>query len=274
MKKKPGKIIAVLILAAFAVSGALVVARMESRPRTDDAFLLADIADIAPDVSGRIVSLNVRSNQGVHAGDTLFVIDPEPYKLKLDSAKAQLELAATTLARSEPLLGKGFVTAEQIDQMRAAKDSARAAEALAERDLKNTNVTAPFDGEVIGLTVRAGEYAAAGHPLFTMIDTSRWYAIANFRETEIASMKAGTPATVYMMAQPGEPLRGRVDSVGWGVLPDDAKIVGGIPMIPKTLNWVRLAQRFPVRILIDNPPADRMRIGASAVVVVRHGDNR
>jgi membrane fusion protein, multidrug efflux system len=268
MKQPPGNIIAAVTAVAFVVTGLLVIWRMDSRPRTDDAFLLADIANLAPDVSGRISSLNIHSNQNVHTGDVLFVIDPEPYKLKLDAAKASLELATTTLARSEPLLDKGFVTAEQIDQMRASKDSAQASEALAERDLKNTTVKAPFDGKVIGLTIRSGEYAVAGHPLFTLIDTSRWYVVANFRETELADMKEGTPATIYVMAHPGQHIQGHVDSIGWGVLPDDAKLVNGIPMIPKTLNWVRLAQRFPVRILLDHPPEDLMRIGASAVAVV------
>jgi multidrug efflux system membrane fusion protein len=269
MKQPAGKTIALVIVAAFIVSGLLVIWRMDNRPRTDDAFLLADIANLAPDVSGRIITLNIHSNQSVHTGDVLFVVDPEPYKLKLDAAKAQLELAATTLDRSEPLLEKGFVTAEQIDQMRASKDSAQANEALAERDLRNTTIKAPFDGKIIGLTIRSGEYAVAGHPLFTLIDTSHWFVVADFRETELAGMKEGTPATIYVMAHPGQPVQGHVDSIGWGVLPDDAKLVNGIPEIPKTLNWVRLAQRFPVRILLDHPPEDLMRLGASAVAVVR-----
>jgi multidrug efflux system membrane fusion protein len=246
---------------------------MDTRPRTDDAFLLADIANIAPEVSGRIITLNIHNNQSVHAGDVLFVIDPKPYQLKLDAAKAQLVLATTTLARTEPLLGNGYVTAEQVDQQRAAKESATANEALAERDLTNTTMKAPFDGKIIGLNVTVGEFAVSGHPLFTMIDTGRWFAVANFRETEIADMKAGSPATVYVMAHPDRTLHGHVDSVGWGVLPDDATVVNGIPRIPKTLNWVRLAQRFPVRILLENPPDDLMRLGASAVAVV-HDDGK
>jgi multidrug efflux system membrane fusion protein len=247
---------------------------MDHRPRTDDAFLLADIANLAPDVSGRIVSLGLHNNQSVHAGDVLFVIDPEPYQLKLNAARAQLELASSTLTRMEPLVGKGYITEEQVDQQRASRDNARASEALAARDLANTTVKAPFSGRIIGLNVRAGEYAAAGHPLFTLIDTSHWFAVANFRETEIASMISGTPASVYVMAQPERPVQGHVDSVGWGVLPEDAKVVNGIPTVPKTLNWVRLAQRFPVRILLDQPPEDLMRLGASAVVVVRYDEQR
>lgn len=336
MKKYIGRLFALVVAVLLVGSIALVWQRMASRPRTDDAFIEADIVHLAPDVSGRIVSLNIRNNQSVHAGDVLFVIDQQPYQLKLDAAKAQsrgleakvddtinevasqvsraeaahtgisnaqeqFALASSTLARIEPLLGKGFVTAEQIDQARTAKNTARitldqavqqaqaarqavssvrplkeqlaasqASEGLAARDLEKTVVRAPFDGKVIGLNITAGEFASAGHPLFTLIDTSRWYAVANFRETEIGRMAPGTPATVYLMAEPNEALSGRVDSVGWGVLPEEATLVNGVPRVAKTLDWVRLAQRFPVRILLDHPPEELMRIGASAVVVVRY----
>lgn len=269
MKEAFGKLIAAIALPMVVLTGVFVVFRMETRPRTDDAFLLADIANIAPEVSGRIISLNIRDNQYVHAGDVLFVVDPKPYQLKVDAAKAKMTLISSTLVRIEPLLGKGFVTAEQIDQARADKESARANEAIAENDLTHTNVKAPFDGKITGLNIAVGEYASTGHPLFTMINTAKWYVVANFRETEIAEMKEGTAATVYVMAHPQQVLQGHVDSVGWGVVSEDASMAGGLPNIPKTLNWVRLAQRFPVRILLDRPPEDLMRIGASAVAVVR-----
>jgi multidrug efflux system membrane fusion protein len=340
MKKSIGRLFVILVAALLVTSGTLVVFRLDARPRTDDAFLEADVVHFAPDISGRIVTLNVRSNQSVHAGDVLFVIDQQPYDLKLKAARAQtraleakiedavnevasqvsradaahtaignaraqLGLASSTLARLEPLLAKGFVTAEQIDQARTARDSARivldqsiqqaqaareavssvkplqeqllasrANEALAERDFDKTVVKAPFDGKVIGLTIAAGEYASVGRPVFTLIDTSKWYAVANFRETEIARMTPGTAATVFLMEQPKRKLQGHIDSVGWGVLPSDASLVEGVPRTVKTLDWVRLAQRFPVRVLLDNPPEEMMRIGASAVVVVRHDKPR
>jgi multidrug efflux system membrane fusion protein len=336
MKKISGRLFAVFVGLLLVVSAALVAIRLDARPRTDDAFLQADVVHLAPEISGRIITLTVHNNQSVRAGDTLFVIDPEPFQLKLDSARAQsraleakiddalnqvasqvsradaahtaignaqeqLALASSTLARLEPLLTKGFVTAEQIDQARTARNQARIAldqaiqqaqaarqgvtsvrplqeqlaanrvsEALAERDLKKTEVKAPFDGKVIGLDIAVGEFASAGHPLFTLIDTSKWYAVANFRETEVGRMPPGTPATVYVMAEPKRPLPGHVDSIGWGVQPDDASMVNGMPRVAKTLDWVRLAQRFPVRIVLDNPPDDLVRIGASAVVVVHH----
>jgi membrane fusion protein, multidrug efflux system len=275
MKKTAGKFTAAAVLVVFVITAVLVVMRLDSRPRTDDAFLSADIANVAPDVSGRIVSLNVRDNQTVHAGDVLFVVDPEPFQLKLNAAKAEFALASSTLARTEPLLGKGYVTEQQVDQARAAKESARASQALAEHDLNHSVVKAPFDGKIAGLNIAVGEFASTGHPLFTMIDTSKWYVLANFRETEIEKMKEGIAATVYVMARPEQALQGHVDSVGWGVVSEDAsELTGHLPKIPTTLNWVRLAQRFPVRILLDHPPEDLMRIGASAVTVVRYDASR
>ena len=242
--------------------------RLDLRPRTDDAYLLAYYANIAPEVSGQIISLNIENNQSVQAGDVLFMIDPEPFQFKLDAIRAQHKLASLTLERMEPLLHKGYVTAEEIDQARAAKDSSRATADLSQWDLLKTVVKAPFNGKIVGLNYAVGQYASTGVPLFTMIDTSRWYAVANFRETDIARMKIGSVAKVYVMSDPKQIIQGHVESIGWGVTSEDASLGTGLPTIEKTLNWVRLAQRFPVRILLDNPPDDLMRIGATAVVVV------
>src|ERR1700735_4420062 len=118
IKRSPEHCIAHVILSSSVILLLITAFVMDARPRTDDAFLLADIANLAPEVSGRIISLNIHNNQDVHAGDVLFVIDPQPYQLKLDAAKAQSALASSTLTRTQPLLGNGYVTAEQIDQQR------------------------------------------------------------------------------------------------------------------------------------------------------------
>src|SRR5262249_4586430 len=193
----------------------------------------------------------------------------------------------------------GYVTAQQVDQARTAQrtaqialqqarqqadearqaivntkpaaaelERARATLALAERDLNKTVVHSPCDGLITALDIAAGEFAAIGHPLFTIIDTEHWYAIGNFRETDLAGIKPGQPATVYVMAEPSQPLRGEVESLGWGVASDVSATFGGIPHVERTLNWVRIAARFPVRVLLDAPPADLMRVGASAVIVI------
>jgi len=264
----------------------------------------------------------------------LLQIDPKPYQLRVDQARAavqgleaqlavttsevasqtsgaeaaatgisaaeaQLALAASILDRLQPLLKRGFVMAEQVDQARTAKetaqialdraralaaqarqgitstkpteaqlDGARATLALAERDLNKTAVRSPCNGRITALQVAAGEFANAGHPLFTIIDTEHWYAIGNFREADLVGIKPGQRATVFVMAQPDLPLRGTVDSLGWGVTSGVSATFGGLPHVERTLNWVRIAARFPVRVMLDKPPEDLMRLGASAVIAI------
>src|SRR5499427_5151461 len=334
VRKALGVLVSLIALAGVLVTGVLATRRIDQRPRTDDAYLQADLVHLAPDVSGRIVELDVRDNQAVRKGEVLFRIDADPYRMRVDqaraavqgleaklplvadqvasqtskadaaargivSAEAQRSLASSTLGRTEPLLGRGFVTAQQVDQLRTAQrtaqialqqarlqadearqaitntkpteaelEGARATLALAERDLNKTVVRAPCDGRITALDIAAGEFAVTGHPLFTIIDTEQWYAIGNFRETELTGMDPGQHATVYVLAQPNRALRGEVDSLGWGVASDVSATIGGLPHVGRTLNWVRIAARFPVRVLLDTPPDDLMRYGATAVIVI------
>src|SRR5215831_16698113 len=334
VRKALGILVSLIALVGVVATVVLATRRIDQRPRTDDAYLQADLVHMAPDVSGRIVELDVRDNQKVRKGQVLFRIDPVPYQMHVDQARAtvlgleatlavtadqvasqtskadaadsginaaeaQRALAASTLARMEPLLGRGFVTAQQVDQARTAQrtaqlglrqarlqadearqavtntkpteaelEGARATLALAERDLNKTVVRAPCDGRITALDIAAGEFAATGHPLFTIIDTEHWYAIGNFRETELAGIEPGQRATVYVLAQPSRPVRGKVDSLGWGVASDVSATFGGLPHVERTLNWVRIAARFPVRVLLDAPPDDLMRYGATAVIVI------
>jgi multidrug efflux system membrane fusion protein len=107
--------------------------------------------------------------------------------------------------------------------------------------------------------------------LFTLIKTSTWYVVADFRETELSHIHIGDPAAAWIMADNRRPLVGRVESLGWGVRPADSG-VPGLPAVPRSLSWVIVAQRFPVRVQLINPPADLMRIGATATVAV-HPNN-
>lgn len=329
-----GVCVSLLIFGGLVVLTVMTSERLDHRPRTDDAYLQADLVHMAPDVSGRVITLNVRDNQRVRAGDVLLTIDPEPYRLRMEearadmlglqaklsvtgdqvaaqtskagvasssirSAEAQLALANDTLHRLEPLLPRGFVTAEQVDQARTAARSAevslqearqqaveahqgiestkpaeqelvasQSALALAERDLRLTVVRAPCNGLITGLDVAAGEFAATGRPLFTIIDTEQWYVVGNFRETDLAKLAVGQRAIVYVLSAPRHPLPGAVESLGWGVSPDEGETFGGLPHVPRSLSWVRIAQRFPVRVVLDDPPPAMMRVGASAVLVI------
>jgi len=219
-----------------------------------------------------------------------------------DAARARLKETSDTLARLEPLLPERFVTPQQIEMARTAKATAEsqlagalsatqqtreavgdsktlaaqllAARALvgqAERDLRNTVVRAPFDGRVVGVTTSVGQWVDPVRALFTLIDTSQWYIIADFRETELPSIRPGDRVTGYVMTEPGVHLRGAVESVGSAVAGLDDLSIAGVPPVRRDLNWIRIAQRFPVRVTLEDPPPELMRIGASAVVVVRHG---
>jgi multidrug efflux system membrane fusion protein len=219
-----------------------------------------------------------------------------------ESARARLKEANDTLARMEPLLAERFVTPQQIDIARTAKATAEsqlagalsatrqtqeavgdskalAAQLLgartlvgqAERDLRNTVVRAPFDGRIVGVTTSVGQFVDPLKALFTLIDTSQWFIIADFRETELPSIKPGDPVNGYVMTEPGVRLHGSVESVGSAVAGLDNLAIAGVPPVQRDLNWIRIAQRFPVRIALEDPPPELMRIGASAVVVVRHG---
>ena len=109
--------------------------------------------------------------------------------------------------------------------------------------------------------------------VFTLIDTRRWYVIANFRETELKGIRPGTRATVYLLSDTGRRFQGTVDSISYGVAPDEGgfALPGGLPRIQRTLNWVHVSQRFPVKILVDRPDAELFRVGASAVVKLQPG---
>lgn len=215
----------------------------------------------------------------------------------VSKARAAAKQASDTLKRTEPLLAQGFVSAEDVDRARTAQRASeadlnavllqaqqaasavsgvdalvaqrvavQADIALTKLHLEMATVRAPFDGRVVSLKTSIGQFASAMKPIFTLIDTRHWYVIANFRETELKNIHAGTPATLRLMSDSGKTFSGKVDSIGFGVLPDDGGIVlGGLPRVSRSINWVRVAQRFPVKIMVDKPDADLFRIGASAV---------
>ena len=220
-------------------------------------------------------------------------------------ARANLALATQTLERLVALRPKGYVTAQQVDDAATAKRDAevslkqalvqveaadalvnsadaaealvqarRAALALAQRNLAETEIRAPHDGLVVGLTTATGEFVITGQSVFTLIDTQHWFASAAFLETALQNIAVGRCATTYAMADRSVAIPGVVEGIGWGVSSDEMlPIPRNLPYVPKTLNWVRVSQRFPVRIRLDQPPDDLMRVGASAVVIV-HADRR
>ena len=144
--------------------------------------------------------------------------------------------------------------------------------AIAKRALDDTTVRATHDGLVVGLTISTGEMVAPGQSLFTLINTEEWFAEGNFRETDLAAIAIGDCATVCSMIDRSVPIKGVVQGIGWGQTDQDRiNIPRSLPYVERSLNWVRVAQRFPVRVRLENAPRELLRLGASAVVEVKHG---
>jgi multidrug efflux system membrane fusion protein len=138
--------------------------------------------------------------------------------------------------------------------------------------LEDTEVRAPHEGRIVGLTVSTGEMVIPSQSLFTLINTEEWSVSANFREIDLKRVKQGDCVTVYSMIDRHTPMKGIVDSIGFGVLSEDRiNVPRSVPYVEPSLNWVRVAQRFPVRILLQEPPEQLVRIGASAIAEVDHG---
>lgn len=178
---------------------------------------------------------------------------------ELDQSHQQVQQATHNVTTLQPLEG-------QLPGKQAAIDTAQ-------YDFDNCHVVAPFDARVTNLTISQGEYATAGKPIFTLIDTRTWWIIANFRETQLHHIQPGMLADVYVMSRPTVRYKGVVDSVGFGVTPD-TDLIGrlttpNLPDIQRTLNWVHLASRFPVRVRILNGPPDDLRLGESAIIIIR-----
>jgi membrane fusion protein, multidrug efflux system len=279
------KLVTLIVVASAVVITLYVWGIIERHPRTDDATARANVVGIAPRVSGQILKLNVQDNQAVKEGDVLFEIDPEDFRLILEKGKAelaaldrQIALAHDTLRRLEPLLPNGFTTAEIVDKartaeatLRAQREGAVAAINLEELHLSYSKVIAPFAGRVINLNISAGAHVTAGVPVFSLLDTSKWYVVANFREAEIRHMAPGSEAIVYLSSAPDQRFRGKVQGIGWAVKPEGEIDLppSGVPYVKRELNWVRVAQRFPVRIEVENPDQDLFRMGASAVAIIK-----
>ena len=334
LKKIFGRLFGIsAVLTALALSF-LTWWELDIRPRTDDAYLRANIVGIAANVSGYITELAVVDNQKVSVGDLLFRVDVRPYQAELDFAIANLgyvdlEIQALKdaiaqreadianaeavalynvqyLARIEPLLPKQFVTPDQVD---AAKRNVRSSEAMvlqskaalsqAKANLgqigdvnvrraraqatvveKQLNVgycevRSSVNGYVTNFNSSVGQFAQMGVQVFALVDTSSWYLLANYQETDIRMIEPGMNVAVYLMAYPRIHFHGVVQGIGWALYDPNQGSNGVLPTVSPTLDWVRLAQRFPVRIVMDpSQDANPYRMGATATAIVESNRRR
>jgi multidrug efflux system membrane fusion protein len=190
----------------------------------------------------------------------------------LTATRAQHVATEAALRQSKSDRAKAEESIGQLANTNARIAAAEAAVHSAELDLEYTRVRAPFTGRVVNLNISTGAFARSGVEVFTLVDSGTWYVMANFRETQLRHIPAGAPVELYLQSQPGRRFKGTVVGLGWAVLPENGTSVNGLPRVERSLDWIRLAARFPVRIKVEDPD-ESFRIGASAVATV-HGSLR
>jgi len=254
-------------------------------PWTRDAKIRADVVIVAPDVSGWVRELKVKDNQAVKAGEPLMAIDSDRFEAAVDKANAvaetrqqQLRLREHEAAR-RAALGPQAISAELRENAQigaaVARGELRQAQAdarLAALNLARSKVVAPRDGHVTNLRLAEGNYVNAGQPVMALVDDSTFYVQAYFEETKLPRIKVGAPVKIWLMSA-GEPMKGHVQSISRGITDRNANPDSQLlAEVEPTFNWVRLAQRIPVRISLDQVPQGvNLSAGMTASVQVEEG---
>jgi multidrug resistance efflux pump len=237
-------------------------------PWTRDGTVRAYVVTMAPEVAGRIVKLSVADNQFVHKGDVLFEIDPADYRIALEQAQAQaerdgaaLDYARTNENRQARLAKEGWASTEVYQQTTSTLHQSegvvaldKAAIAKAQLDLSRTVIRSPVNGYVTNLLAQLGDYATVGQKLISVVDTDSFWVDGYFEETNLGRIHEGDPATVKLMGY-SQLVRGHVNGVARGInIPNAQPDQAGLASVNPIFTWVRLAQRVPVRIKIDQVP--------------------
>ncbi|MEE1868171.1 MULTISPECIES: efflux RND transporter periplasmic adaptor subunit [Pseudomonas] len=252
-------------------------------PWTRDAKIRADVVIIAPDVSGWVRELKVHDNQQVKAGDLLMSIDRDRFEAALDKANAVAETRQQQLrlreheASRRAALGPQAISAELRENAQINAAVARGELRQAQADVKaaainlaRSQLKAPRDGHITNLRLAEGNYVNAGQPVMALIDDSTFYVQAYFEETKLPRIRVADPVKVWLMSA-GEPMQGHVESISRGITDRNANPDSQLlAEVEPTFNWVRLAQRIPVRIKLDHiPEGVTLSAGMTASVQVR-----
>jgi multidrug resistance efflux pump len=275
--------ITLLAVAAALAIGWYLWVYYEVEPWTRDGRVKAYVVQVAPDVTGQVTSVQVHDNQQVVAGQVLFEIDRARFELALRQAeaaeqatRATLEQAIKEAHRNTEL--RSLVAKEVLEQGESRVNLARAslAQAVVNRDtaklnLERTRVVSPVNGIVTNLDLREGAYVTASRPVMALVDRDSFYVEGYFEETKLPRIRVGDPVSVSLMGE-RQPLTGHVESFAKGIADRDRSTGSNLlPNVNPTFNWVRLAQRIPVRVAIDRVPATvRLVAGQTATVEVHH----
>ena len=272
-------------VAIAAVAAWFLYRKYVTDPWTRDCQVRANIVGIAPRVAGPIINIPVHDNQEVKAGDLLFEIDPADYKTALESAKASVANADANFVQKkqdldrETDLFQRMVNSKQEFQnaqnafasAEAQLGAARANLQQSELNLGYTKVYAPVDGYLTNVNTSRGAYVHTGDQLLALVDSSSFWVAAYFKETQLHSINPGRTVRMTLMGYHDEPFEGRIDSVAWGIFVQDGSggsSTGLLAAVNQTVDWVRLPERFPVRIRITGQPPIPLRIGQTVTAAV------
>ncbi|HUN52740.1 MAG TPA: HlyD family secretion protein [Candidatus Sulfotelmatobacter sp.] len=278
-------VLTLLIVAAGLVAGHSLWTYYQETPWTRDGRVRADVVTIAPDVSGLVVQVLVKDNQQVRRGDVLFRIDPDRFQLELQQADAAVasrkaEMAeasreSSRLARlsdlsvSREAQEKRGATAEEAA---AGYQQAVANRAVAALNLKRSEVTSPVDGTVTNVGLEPGDYVTTGRGVMVLVDSATLRVDGYFEETKLPKIHKGDRVLIQLLGEP-QTLTGRVESIAAGIADRErTDSFDQLANINPTFNWVRLAQRVPVRVKLDPvPPGVQLVVGRTATVAVQPG---
>jgi len=260
-----------------------------NNPWTRNGQVRGHVIQVSPRVTGMVTGIAVIDNQFVHEGDLLFEIDPEFFEIAIAQAEANLKRARISSKSSkieydrlQEIFEKdpGAVSQKDLNRREANYlqslsqiDVAQETLRSAKLNLSYTRVHASVEGYVSNVDFQIGTQAVASTPIIALVDSNSFWVFGYFRESQIGRFKIGDPARVTLMAYPELPLQGTVESLGWGIAPSDGNTGANLlPSIKPVFQWIRLAQRIPVRIKLDKVPAGvELRFGLTASVMVLSG---
>jgi RND family efflux transporter MFP subunit len=254
-------------------------------PWTRDGRVRCEVVNVAAEIAGKVVQLNVVDNQAIHKGDLLFVIEPVDYRIALVQAQAAVESRrfdrdnAQLESERRQKLGAQAVSSEE---MNTALSTAHVAEvnyeaAVAARDqakvnLDRTTIRSPVNGYVTNLTLRIGDYATPGQSKMTLVDSDSFWIAGYFEETKLPSIHEGDYAHIRLMGWHQE-IAGHVESFSRAIADSNGDVgAQGLANVNPIFTWVRLAQRIPVRIKIDRVPKGvQIAAGQTCTIVLDPG---
>ncbi|PAZ01480.1 MAG: hypothetical protein CAK90_00110 [Spartobacteria bacterium AMD-G4] len=285
MNPKKTKYILTLVTVLLAAAASLgMYERYTTKPWTRDGQVRANVVGVACRVAGPIIQIPIRDNQSVKKGDLLFEIDPSTYIATVKNAQAKLlQTQAAEIQANQELARQTQLYQSKVTDLRDLQNAqdllaaaqADTAAAQAELDYANLNlgytkIFAPVDGYITNMNTSPGTYVYAGQQLLALVDSSSFWVAAYFKETQLQHVKEGGKAKLTFIGRENQPFEGEIESVAWGIFDPDGSTVDLLPRVSQTVDWVRLPNRFPVRIRVTGKPPLPLRIGQTISIATSH----